>query len=223
MIGIISDIHGNCPALLAVLNELEKLGVKTLICLGDVAGYYSQVNECCELLQNSRAQMLMGNHDWYLTSGEGCPRSSSANRCLDYQRATITGANLLWLSRHKSEAMIQGISFVHGGWRDPLDEYMKPSSGYFKDIPGTLFASGHTHIPMLWEGDRKAYCNPGSVGQPRDGDPRASFAVFHEGRFSLHRVPYDVQRTQEAMKAAGFSAYFYENLAIGTRLGGMVG
>jgi len=223
MIGIVSDIHGNYPALLAVLDELGRLDIERVVCLGDVAGYYSQVNECCDLLKSSNIQMLMGNHDWYLVSGEGCPRSNSANRCLEYQRTVITDANMEWLSHHKSEAKFDGVSFVHGGWRDPLDEYMKPSADYFRDISGALFSSGHTHIPILWEGDGKKYCNPGAVGQPRDGDPRASFAVFHADCFSIHRVSYDIQRTQEAMRAAGFSEYFYKNLEAGTRLGGMIG
>lgn len=223
MIGIISDIHGNYSALLTVLEELKKLGTKTIVCLGDVAGYYAQINECCEALRSAEVHMLMGNHDWYLTSGEGCPRSNSANRCLDYQREIVTDENLQWLSQHKSMAMIGDISFVHGGWHDPLDEYVKPSSYYFQDVPGKYFSSGHTHIPILWEDVGKKYCNPGAVGQPRDGDPRASFAVFREGIFVLHRAPYDIRSTQDAMKAAGFSEYFYENLSKGTRLGGLVG
>lgn len=223
MIGIISDIHGNYSALVSVLNELDQLGSETIVCLGDVAGYYAQINECCEVLQNSNVHMLMGNHDWYLTSGEECPRSNSANRCLDYQRKVVSSANLQWLSQHKPLATSHSINFVHGGWNDPLDEYVKPSSDYFKDIEGRYFSSGHTHIPTLWEDGEKKYCNPGAVGQPRDGDPRASFAVFHQGCFFLHRVNYDIRQTQEAMRTAGFSEYFYENLSAGTRLGGLVG
>jgi predicted phosphodiesterase len=222
MIAIISDIHGNHAALVAVLDELDRVGVKKIICLGDVAGYYCQINECCETLQTRNVFSLMGNHDWYLAAGEPCPRSNSANRCLDYQRAIISKANLDWLASLKPEAQIDGLDIVHGGWNDPLEEYMVPSTEYFSQIPGQFFASGHTHVPCIWSGGGKTYCNPGSVGQPRDGDPRASFAIWDRTGFLLQRVPYDFKSLQQEMQNAGFEEYFYENLAVGTRIGGKI-
>jgi len=112
---------------------------------------------------------------------------------------------------------------VHGGWKDPLDEYIKLSSGYFSDLPGKFFASGHTHVPVIWEEQGKQYCNPGSVGQPRDGNPQAAFATFDDEHFLLHRVPYDIKKAQQAMHEAGFPDYYYVNLADGTRIGGSIG
>ena len=171
MIGIISDIHGNYPALCAVLATLDEMGAAGMVCLGDVGGYYCQINECCNALRSGNVPALMGNHDWYLASGQGCPRSRSANQCLDYQRRVITPANLLWLSSLPSRISLHGIDMVHGGWIDPIDEYVIPSSAYFAAVPGSVFASGHTHLPCIWTDDLKRYCNPGSVGQPRDGVP----------------------------------------------------
>lgn len=222
MLAIISDIHGNHAALIAVLDELDRIGVEKIICLGDVGGYYCQINECCETLQARNVFSLMGNHDWYLATGEHCQRSNSANRCLDYQRKVISKINLDWLTTLKPKAKIDGLNIVHGGWNDPLDEYVMPSTEYFADIQGHFFASGHTHIPCIWSGGGKTYCNPGSVGQPRDGDARASFAILNHTEFSLHRVEYDFKPLQKDMKNAGFEAYFYENLATGTRIGGKI-
>lgn len=222
MIGIISDIHGNEPALTQSLQALDGMGVTAIICLGDVGGYYSQINECCDALRSREIFSLMGNHDWYLASDEGCPRSTSANRCLDYQRSVITGENLRWLKSLKSQDCIHGIQVVHGGWRDPVDEYLTPSDEYFRVIEGSAFASGHTHVPCVWTGNGKTYCNPGSVGQPRDGDPRASFATWDGSAFKIHRVLYDIAATQLQMATAGFEPYFYENLDIGARIGGKI-
>lgn len=222
MIGIISDIHGNYAALAAVLSRLETMNVSEIVCLGDIGGYYCQINECCEEIQSRKIFSLMGNHDWYLSSGESCPRSASANACLEYQRSVISDSNKRWLASLSPRAQIGDLSLVHGGWNDPLDEYLIPSPDYFSRIDGLLFASGHTHVPCIWKSEGKAYCNPGSVGQPRDGNPKASFAILKDEHFSLHRVEYDFGLVQDEMKKAGFEPYFYENLAIGARIGGKI-
>lgn len=223
MIGIISDIHGNISALKAVINRLEELNIDKIICLGDIVGYYSEVNECCDLLREKNIHCLMGNHDWYLVSGEGCPRSNSANQCIDYQKKIISKENLQWLSTLKPTAFLHNINMVHGGWNDPLEEYMIPSDSYFSNIRGQFYTSGHTHVPCIWKSKGKIYCNPGSVGQPRDGNPEASFAIFNGiDKFFLHRINYDIESTQNLMKIAGFTSYFYENLTNGTRIGGKI-
>ena len=85
-LGLIADIHGNYEALKAVLNELDCMNVSDIYCLGDVVGYYSQVNECCDELRARSIPCVMGNHDWYMVSGGFCPRSKSVNDCLEYQR-----------------------------------------------------------------------------------------------------------------------------------------
>lgn len=222
MIGIISDIHGNHVALEAVLARLDAMGASDIICLGDVAGYYSQINECCETLISRNIFTLQGNHDFYLARNEQCPRSNSANHCLDYQRSVITDANLAWLSSLVSRAEKHGISIVHGGWNDPLDEYVRPSAAYFSTLPGRYFASGHTHVPYVLAEGGKTYCNPGSVGQPRDGDARASFATWDGESFVLHRTEYEIARIQAHMASAGFSSYYYDNLAAGSQIGGRI-
>lgn len=96
-IGLISDIHGNYEALKVVLETLDQMSISEIYCLGDVVGYYSQVNECCDELRSRNIPCVMGNHDWYMASGGFCPRSESVNDCLAYQRKIISPENLKWL------------------------------------------------------------------------------------------------------------------------------
>lgn len=220
MLAILADIHGNYPALLAALDRADQLGCERVISLGDVAGYYAQPNECIQVLRARRVLNLMGNHDHYLATGVACPRSQSANDCLDYQRKVIAEDNLEWLARSPISATLGEISMVHAGWNDPLEEYiLDPEESYFRDRPGTIFLSAHTHVPMVRTFTEKVYANPGSIGQPRDGDPRAAFAVLDGRQIRIERVPYDIEATARAMDAAGFQQYYYRNLFAGTRIG----
>lgn len=221
MLGIISDVHGNDVALASVLNSLLERGVDRIVSLGDVAGYYNGFNECVDLLRDHDVKHILGNHDWYLISGSPCPRSRAANRCLDHQRQVATAENLRWLEQAVPSLAFDGISMVHGGWHDPLDEYLYAiSEAYFESLPGQWFFSGHTHVQGMWTFTAKTYSNPGSVGQPRDGDPRAAFATWEAGQIELGRVEYDIDAVGHRMAAAGFEPYFYENLRHGTRIGG---
>lgn len=217
-IAFISDIHGNFEALKAVLAEIDRLGVEAIYCAGDVVGYYSQVNECCDMLRARAIACVMGNHDWYMAGGGFCPRSRSVNDCLVYQRKVISEDNLAWLKTLPLQLQVGEVRMVHGGWGDPIDEYLKPSADYFAQVEGRIFVSGHTHVQRLETYDGKTYCNPGSVGQPRDGDPRAAFALYGDGRFALHRVAYDMQPVFDLMQAAGFNDYYYGGLKTGSKV-----
>jgi predicted phosphodiesterase len=216
-VALISDIHGNFEALKTVLGEIDRLGISDIYCTGDVVGYYSQINECCDLLREREIPCLMGNHDWYMAGRGFCPRSRSVNDCLEYQRTKISTVNLRWLQTLPVFLDVGDLRMVHGGWGDPIDEYLKPSAEYFAKIPGKYFVSGHTHIQCVHDYGEKVYCNPGSVGQPRDGDPRSAFAVFQSGEFELHRVAYDMQKVFDLMDEAGFNDYYYGGLATGSK------
>lgn len=221
MIAIISDVHGNYPALKKVLESIDKLGCEQIICLGDVAGYYCMINECIEELRSRNVINLLGNHDQYLIQGTGCPRSNSANRCIEFQSAIIKGENKKWLENSGEYLTLDDINFVHGGWKDPIDEYLYSISlSYFSEIKGKFFFSGHTHVQTLVDFNEKVYCNPGSVGQPRDGDSRASYAILDGENIFLKRVEYDIDIIANEMNNNGFESYFYENLYQGTRIGG---
>lgn len=218
MIAIISDIHGNFVALSKVLEMIDQLGVTEIYCLGDVVGYYSQVNECCEELRRRKVKCVMGNHDWYMAAGVNCERSRSVNDCLEYQRSIISKENLEWVRSFKPIIVANGLNMVHGGWNNPIDEYLNIADlAYFDNVDGVFFASGHTHIQGVYEYGQKMYCNPGSVGQPRDGDNRAAFATFDGNKFNLYRVDYDYEEVGKLMEKAGFNPYYYGCLRDGAK------
>jgi putative phosphoesterase len=214
-IALISDIHGNFEALKAVLAEIDRLGVSSVYCLGDVVGYYAQINECCDELRAREIPCVMGNHDWYMAGGGFCPRSRSVNDCLVYLRTIVRSEHLDWLRTFPVQRELDELRMVHGGWADPIDEYLVPTPEYFERVEGSVFTSGHTHHQVVQDFGGKLYCNPGSVGQPRDGDPRAAFAIYEDGAFALHRVEYGMQPVFDLMAAAGFNDYYYGGLKTG--------
>lgn len=217
MIAILSDIHGNYEALKEVLRAIDEMGITDIYCLGDTVGYYPQVNEVCDELRKRDVKAVMGNHDWYMAADSFCARSQTVNDCLKYQKKIITDENLQWLQALPVYRQVGDLSMVHGGWTDPIDEYLEPSKEYFDKVGGTYFCSGHTHVPKVLDYGDKHYCNPGSVGQPRDGDNRAAFATFDGSEFKLHRVEYDFEKVGQLMEAAGFSGYYYERLSLGAK------
>ncbi len=217
MIAIISDIHGNLPALEAVLERIDALGCRRIISLGDVVGYYAQPGECIDLLRARGIVNVLGNHDHYIVSGEGCPRSKLVSDITDYQRTIISPEQVTWLATSMSFISNSPIHFYHGGMRDPIDQYLyEIGPGDIPDDASILFA-GHTHVQTLLELGGKQFCNPGAVGQPRDGDPRAAFATLSGDVIDLHRVDYDIDRTAFHMRQTGFPAKCYGNLYIGPR------
>ncbi|MGG4049556.1 metallophosphoesterase family protein [Paenibacillus favisporus] len=222
MLAIISDIHGNYPALKAVLDDINDYNCTEIISLGDVAGYYCMLNECIDALKEKQVLHIRGNHDYYLINNILSGRSRSADRCILYQRSIVTDGNLDWLKLSVDSHRINNMSFVHGGWKDNLEEYLyNISSQYFEKLDGEFFFSGHSHVQFIKNFGKKLYCNPGSVGQPRDGDNRAAYALIHkDGFIQLRRVQYDINLIAGKMEDAGFEPYFYKNLYHGTRLDG---
>lgn len=215
MIALISDIHGNYEALKEVLKKIDSLGINQIYCLGDITGYYTQVNECCNELRERDVKCILGNHDWYMISNTGCPRSKSANNCLNYQKTIITQENLDWLTVLPIYRKVGELALVHGGWNEPLEEYLNPEDGYFDNYPNKYFASGHTHKQIVQRFGDKVYCNPGSVGQPRDKNYMSSFATFDGANFELYRVDYDIDKVCNLMYEAGFDEYYYKRLKTG--------
>jgi diadenosine tetraphosphatase ApaH/serine/threonine PP2A family protein phosphatase len=130
----------------------------------------------------------------------------------------VTSDNINWLRTFPVQRFVGDLHMVHAGWTDPIDEYLwEPNEEYFEKIPGKIFLSGHTHIQSLHEFGDKTYCNPGSVGQPRDNDPRAAYAIFENEMITLHRTEYDMEKVFELMKKAGFDDYYYGSLKTGAR------
>lgn len=222
MIAIISDVHGNYPALKAVLKEIDRLGCQQIISLGDVSGYYCMVNECIDEFRKRNIVNLLGNHDYYILGKADCPRSRTVNMITEYQRKIITPENMEYLSQCPIEYDTELFSARHGGWKDPIDEYI--SEFEYNDVIGfsqQLFCSGHTHIQHVERNNKVTYFNPGSVGQPRDYDCRAAYAIINDDEsVEFFRVEYDISFIAAKMSEAGFDERTYECLFRGTRIGG---
>lgn len=224
MIGLVSDVHGNYPALCAVLGELKKAGCETIYNLGDTCGYGCMVNECIDLIRSEGIVSLKGNHDSYLLGESVCKRSRTVNRCISYQQGVITQDNRSWLQGLQPSMRIADCFAVHGGLHDPLDEYVYEfdfDDPILVEYPYSTFLSGHTHIQTCSSRKGITHCNPGSVGQPRDHDPRAAYAVFDNQSVLLRRVEYDIDALAEKMQEAGFDEYYYSNLYHGCKIGEM--
>ena len=224
---LISDIHANLVALQAAIKNAGKFDA--IWCLGDVVGYGPDPNECIETLQKYNSLCLAGNHDWAVLDKLDLEEfNPDARRAAEWTRAQLTPANLEWLHSLPERVPTQAEKFtlVHGSPRYPIWEYVLTAAVArinfdFFDTHTCLV--GHTHVPVIYHYDLATYSasaeslpehqvvhltrdrmmiNPGSVGQPRDGDPRAAFAVLDLDAMTLmhHRVEYDIRATQAKME-----------------------
>ena len=223
LLAIFADVHANDAALGAVLAAAQALGATEFVSLGDVAGYHCGLDECVAMLHDRRAVNLLGNHDSYFLGLSFPTRSETARAAIEYQRAAASPATVAWIAASVAGIDDGVLSMVHGGWRDSTDEYLyRLEPHYFQSLPERLLFSGHTHVQGIWTVGGRTYCNPGSVGQPRDGDPRTAFATWDGKRVRLHRVGYDIESFCERMSKAGFPERAFRNLRSGTRVGGGV-
>jgi putative phosphoesterase len=181
-IGLVSDIHANWHGLNAVLQALHDADM--ILCAGDLTGYFSRPNEVIECLLEREIPFIVGNHDVYLWQPPKDPNAILA-RSLEFTRAAVKPANLAALARVdcKSRYVLDGvrIDLFHGSPWDAQEQYVYPDFGNwdrFAEVDSDVIVMGHTHRPLLRQVAGRVVVNPGSVGQPRDGDPRASFAVL---------------------------------------------
>lgn len=222
MLALISDIHANLPALEAVLADADAKGVTEFLCLGDVVGYNGQPEECVRLLKARGIRNILGNHDSYVTTGQNCERSKVVASIIDKHLAALSADSVDWLSR-SLDCVVDGPRlFVHGGPKDHVDEYLY-EVGIDTFPPGVthLFA-GHTHVQCIHDFGSHVFCNPGSVGQPRDGDPRSAYAILEGAEIRLQRVAYDIDRTVKAMIERGYEEFMYRGLYTGAQINGRV-
>lgn len=227
MKAIISDIHGNLEALRAVLDDINQQSIdEGIYCLGDVIGYGPNPRECIDLVMNCK-MVLLGNHDQgALFDPDGF--NPSAERAIMWTRDQLeqpTEARQIrekrwdFLAERPRSFRENGVMYVHGSARNPLNEYVFPEDIYNQRKMEKIFTlvdrycfQGHTHVPgvfteslqfhtpddvnMSYKLDgRKTLCNVGSVGQPRDLDPRACYVLFDGETIRYRRVEYDFEVT----------------------------
>jgi diadenosine tetraphosphatase ApaH/serine/threonine PP2A family protein phosphatase len=237
-VAVLSDIHANLPALDAVLADAGE--VDAIWHLGDVVGYGPDPDGVVARLSEIGATGVRGNHDAAACGGSEIDWfNPDARRAMEWTRAAISQATLQWLTALPERRPIDGVELVHGSPREPLWEYVTSTDvarGSFAALTEPICLHGHTHVPVAWlEADgrielvrghpgtslqlqgRRALLNPGSVGQPRDGNPDAAYAILEPeaGRISWHRVPYDIPSVQEAMRAVGLPGSLRTRLSVG--------
>ncbi len=238
---ILTDIHANLPALEAVLDRCAELGVDRYVCLGDTVGYGAQPNECCEIVRECASFSLLGNHD---AAVAGRMRYDdyydAAREALDWTRDHISRSNRGWLSSLPYTTREGPFGYCHGSPLEPEQfEYLFHQEHVEELVPilddlAELTVVGHSHLPRAFAaglgGARDVYSDEvpltpgykyimsvGSVGQPRDGDPRACFAIVDdEARtFTFARVTYDIRKAANLIESAGLSTHFARRLFAG--------
>jgi diadenosine tetraphosphatase ApaH/serine/threonine PP2A family protein phosphatase len=236
-VGLLSDIHANLVALEAVLAALGK--VDALWVTGDTVGYGPDPGDTLALLRERGALLVQGNHDRAVATGEGLEffHDRAADAAKLHQR---------WLSSEDRDALAalptvvraDRFTLCHGSLRDPLWEYVttaRVAGATLKLAETDHCCNGHTHVPALFQLagnnarathiteatvyrlEERTLINAGSVGQPRDGDPRAAYAVLDTGAgtATFYRASYRIDETQRRIRARGLPEMFAERLAFG--------
>jgi putative phosphoesterase len=221
-LGVVSDIHGNRIALEAVLDDMPT--VDRVVCAGDVVGYNPWPADCVAAVRERSMPTVMGNHDRAVARDTAFRFNAMATAGVDHARERLDDAALSWLAALPDErTVVEGrVKLVHGHPDDP-DRYTYPDEFSPRMLDGEdLLVTGHTHVQGHRVFESGVVMNPGSVGQPRDGDPRAGYAVVElddddgDGGEAVsveeRRVEYDVDAVVEAVREAGLPE------RIGTRL-----
>ena len=243
MYAVISDIHGNLEALEAVLEDVPDR-IDEIYCLGDVIGYGASPNECCESVRSYEMPVISGNHDLAVTdlSTDLAWFNPVAAAAIQWTRDQLTPDNAEFLRTRPRVLQSEETLFVHGSVRDP-DEYIlngavarENLAVLTADYPNVQVCFfGHTHVKTVVpspDGPSSGshdtldlssggpyLVNPGSVGQPRDGDTFASYVLAEntqdETRIAYRFVEYDVEKAQDKIRAAGLPGMLADRLALG--------
>ncbi len=239
---VLSDIHANLEALTAVLGRIALMGMDRLFCLGDVVGYNANPNECVDIVKSENMVCVLGNHD---SAACGLTEPDNFNpwarQAVLWTRRQLTPENREYLRSRPRETTVDDLFLCHGAIHD-TDRYLL----YLDDVHETFDLMdalpdgpracfhGHTHLTMAFSAlgravrrefgdelrlarERRYLLNPGAVGQPRDGDPRAAFIVYdsEEKRVTFHRAEYDVGSCQDKIVRAGLPPRLAERLSTG--------
>lgn len=235
---ILGDIHANYEALEAVLEDAGKQGVTNYLCLGDIVGYNASPVECLERIRELGGPVVRGNHDHYCAVDDTLVGFHPiAADVVSWTRQQLSDEHRHYLMCLKYVQRVETFTIVHSTldtpemWGYVFDKLEADASFAYQST--TLCFYGHTHVPLAFEKTdrvrvglyskikvmlgRKYFINAGSVGQPRDGDPRAAYVTFDllKNEVELHRVAYDVKKTQKKILDAGLPDRVASRLEVG--------
>ena len=211
-IALISDVHGNLPALQKILGEIGN--VDQILSAGDIVGYNPYPHEVIQVFREHDIKSVVGNHDQAVISGDTSWFNPYATEAVEWTRQQLTKEDLNYLSNLKKRFTINldndRLTVAHGSPRS-VEEYVCPTTidiklrGMVSEVQSKYLVLGHTHLPMKKEFKEGVVLNPGSVGQPRDGDPKAAYCIFKpkKGTCELHRVEYDIDRVANKIRETG--------------------
>lgn len=235
---ILGDIHSNWEALTAVLADAQTQNVTHYACVGDVVGYNANPVECLEKIRELNGLMVRGNHDHYCSHDDDLngfhPLAADA---VDWTRRQLRPEQREYLKAQRLVRQVEGFTLVHSTldtpemWGYVFDKLEAEANFNYQTTAVCFF--GHTHVPLAFEKagvvrgglysklrimvGRKYFINVGSVGQPRDGDPRSAYVVYDliNNVVELRRVPYDFTITQKKIHAVGLPGRVAARLAVG--------
>jgi len=235
---IIADIHANLEALEVVLADAKAMKVTHYACLGDVVGYNANPKECLDIIRSMGMPCVKGNHDEYCSADiqlDGF--NPHAAEAVSWTRQQLTEEDCQWLRELRYIRLVASFTIVHATldgpqrWGYVFDKLAAAASFTYQNTSVCFF--GHTHVPVAFVRDsvvrggtyskfkvepgRKYFVNVGSVGQPRDGNPKASYAIYDmdEGSIELRRLDYDIPAVQAKIRAVGLPERLAERLALG--------
>ncbi len=223
LIALIADVHSNAVALNAVLEALDCIGVEKILHAGDIIGYNPYPNETIKLFIKYNIISILGNHDRALIEGDSSGFNPYAATALEWTGNVISQENIQYISKlNDIESFKMGerkIIMVHGSPRDP-DEYVYPEDaipGFISEADAGILVLGHTHVQFIREYPEGIIVNPGSVGQPRDGNPDAGFAILDtdSGKIKLKRIGYDIEKVIDDILAARLPEKLAMKLKVG--------
>lgn len=234
-VAVVTDIHGNAVALAAALERIESLGIEQIYCGGDLVGYGPRPDEVCREIEERRIPTIYGNYDYAIgrdLEDCGCAYVTQHDRELGQQSVEWTLAHTDERSKAFMRALPFDLRFALGGRRVRLvhgsprkvNEYLfedKPARTFERIAAGAdcdVLVFGHTHKPWVAEYGGVLFVNCGSVGKPKDGDPRAAFAVLEAAstgtEVTIERVEYDAESVAREVAAAGLPGEYAEKLVL---------
>jgi diadenosine tetraphosphatase ApaH/serine/threonine PP2A family protein phosphatase len=244
LVAVLSDIHANRPALEAVLEAIGETEAEELWCLGDLVGYGADPDRCTELVRERCVVSLCGNHDLaVLGELDVATFSDSAAAAVEWTREAASEETLAYLRSLSPQGSRAGIGLFHASPRDPVWEYvlsLDQAEAGLDEMAERVGLIGHSHVALFFTrpaakrptyaqgaqasdgaevevGGGRWLLNPGSVGQPRDGDPRAAWLELDTAAETAryHRVPYDIEAAARAILDAGLPGSLADRLQVG--------